>query len=121
MGWGRAAAALQARMTDLRMKQFDLATRSGVSPATIREILHGKPRDRNPRTMAALSEAVGWPADRLSALVEGTTGTDGPETADPDTGSDEEIGAELLAIKRELERINRRLDALESGTAEGEQ
>jgi len=98
-------------MAELGLTQFDLASKSGVSIATIREMLRARPRQRSPRTLAAVSKALGWSAGRLASILQDQRAqADAPE-AEPDAG------AELKAIRDELGRISRRLDALESRQA----
>ena len=85
----------------LRLKQADLAQRSGISPATIREITNSpRPRRRYGRTLTALSEALDWPAGYLDAVL---------------TGREERPGVveEVAALRAELEAVKRRLEALE--------
>jgi transcriptional regulator with XRE-family HTH domain len=111
-GWFAAARALKDRMAELGLTQFDLASKSGVSIATIREMLHARPRQRSPRTLSAISKALGWPAGQLASTLEGERGSArGVPEAEPDTG------AELKAIRDELGRISRRLEILESRQA----
>jgi transcriptional regulator with XRE-family HTH domain len=106
--WVAVAEALKARMAVLRLKQLDLAHRAGVSPATIREITNSpRPRRRYGRTLAALSEALDWPADHLDAVLTGRDTATTPERDDP------QVLDELLAIRQELQAIKQRLDALE--------
>ena len=50
--WAAAASELKDRMAKLGMTQFDLASKSGVSIATIREMLHARERQRSPRTLS---------------------------------------------------------------------
>lgn len=110
--WVAIAEAVKARMAALRLKQLDLATRANVSPATIREITNSpRPRRRYGRTLAALSEALDWPADHLDAVL---TGRDVPPSAAQD---DPRVLDELLKLRQELETIKRRLDVLERGEA----
>lgn len=116
-GWTQAARLLNQRMADLGLTQFDLASRSGVSLATIREILHGKPRQRNPRTLSAVSKALGWPSGQIAEIVQGAT----PPTRETQHASDSDLGTELHGIREELARINRRIDALEAEQAAGDQ
>lgn len=107
--WDAVAAAIQARLGELDMTQADLAARAGVAPETVRELrtnLH--PRRRSPRTLAALSEALGWPADHLSTVaIRGST------TADGDGIDDAELGA----ITEELSSIATRLHEIASELA----
>ena len=114
--WNAAASALRARMVELGLTQFELASKSGVSTGTITEMLHARPRQRSPRTMAAVSKALGWPSGRLAAIVQGQREAErGPAGISPDAEPD--TGAELKAIRDELGRLSRRLDALESQQA----
>lgn len=108
------AAVVRARTKELRITQLELASRAGVSLATIQELVQGIPRRRQPRTIAAVSEALGWPTDRLSLVLRGcaflneTSVVAGP-TGDVDVDAD----AELRAIRKELAEITQRLDATE--------
>ena len=109
--WAAVASALNARVATLRMTQLDLAAKSGVSPATIREIQHNnRPRRRYGRTLAALSEALDWPAGHLDAVLAGR-----PTPAEPATfGADEPVLEQLRAIREELSGIRQRLGDLEA-------
>lgn len=111
-GWAAVAAAINARVAALRMTQLDLAAKSGVSPATIREIQHNqRPRRRYGRTLAALSEALDWPADHLDAVLTGRPAPTGDSTVnDP-------VLEQLHAIRDELTDIKRRLVDLEEAAA----
>lgn len=111
--WTAVAAALNARVAALRMTQQELASRSGVSPATIREIQHNhRPRKRYGRTLAALSEALQWPAEYLDDVLAGRS----PEAAGRSAqGDDDQVLHELRAIREELQGIKQRLDVLEAG------
>jgi transcriptional regulator with XRE-family HTH domain len=104
--WEAVSAAIRARMADLDMTQAELSQRAGVALMTVRELQNNlKPRRRSPRTMAAVSEALGWPPEHLTAILAG----DDPE--DPDAG--DPVLAELDEIKDQLSTINARLDAIE--------
>jgi transcriptional regulator with XRE-family HTH domain len=105
--WDAVAAAIRARLVEIDMTQAELAARAGVALMTVRELQHNlQPRRRNPRTLAAVSEALGWPADRLAQILEG-----GGAAADVD--SDDPVLRELDAVKEDLTAIVRRLDAIE--------
>src|SRR5260370_32556698 len=110
--WNAAAAALKDRRAELGLTQFDLASKSSVSIATIREMLQARPRQRSPRTLAAISKALGWPAGLLASILQ-----DQRAQADASPEAEPNAGAELRAIRDELGRISRRLDALESRQA----
>jgi transcriptional regulator with XRE-family HTH domain len=106
--WDAVAEAMNARMAVLRVTQQELATKSGVSPATIRELQHNhQPRRRYGRTLSALSEALDWPAQHLDDILNGR---------DPSAAAaveQDEVLAELRGIRGELEAIRSRLDSLE--------
>lgn len=113
-GWAAVAAAMKTRMAELGLTQFDVAARSGVSLATVREMLSARDRQRSPRTLSAVSKALGWPTDRLAAIVQGRAA---PPRSRPAAG-EPDVRAELKSIREELQRISRRLDDLEAGSAE---
>ena len=72
--WAAVADAMKARLTDLDMTQADLVQRSRLAPMTIRELLYNSAqRRRSDQTLAALSQALGWPPGYLQAVAEGRT------------------------------------------------
>jgi transcriptional regulator with XRE-family HTH domain len=98
--WAAVAAAIQARLDELDMTQADLASRAGVAPETVRELRTNlRPRRRSPRTLTAVSEALGWPPDHLTTVLSGRQ----PEAANRDAAG------ELRAITQELTTIAGRL------------
>ena len=104
--WAAVGSALRERLDERGMTMTELAGRSGVSLTTVRELVHVlNTRRRQPRTLASLSTALGWPAEHLGAVLRGQ---DEP-TPDPD---------DLAAVRRELRDLRRRVEALEraSGT-----
>jgi transcriptional regulator with XRE-family HTH domain len=71
-GWAAVAAAINERLAELGLQQRQLAERSHVSRATIREIQrHSVERRRSPRTLESLSVTLGWRPDYLSSLLVG--------------------------------------------------
>ncbi len=89
------------------MTQAELAQRAGVALMTVRELQHNlKPRRRNPRTLAAVSQALGWPSNHLASVLDGREPAGDPDASDP-------ILAELDAVKQDLTAIHHRLDAIE--------
>jgi transcriptional regulator with XRE-family HTH domain len=108
--WAAVAGAITARMRELRLTQLDLAGRARVSPATIRELQNNRAsRRRYPRTLAALSEALDWPADHLQNVLLGLQ----DEREEKEPAAEDPVLLELRAIREELRRISDRLDALE--------
>lgn len=69
--WQAVADAINTRLAELDMTQAELASKSTVSPATLREIQHGVGKKRSPRTLAAISEALGWPSRHLDDVASG--------------------------------------------------
>jgi hypothetical protein len=112
--WDAVAAAIRGRLVDLDMTQADLAAHAGVALMTVRELQHNlKPRRRNPRTLAAVSEALGWPADQLARILEGGAASD--------VDADDPVLTELEALKADLRVIVRRLDAIEHRLGPGDE
>lgn len=103
--WVAVAAALRERLDDQGMTMTDLAARSGVSLTTVRELVHVlNTRRRQPRTLASLSTALGWPEDHLGAVLRGKIGTgEIPPSGD------------LVVLREELRDLRRRVEALEEG------
>lgn len=104
--WAAVAATLRDRLDEQGMTMTELATRSGVSLTTVRELVHVlNTRRRQPRVLASLSSALGWPADHLGSVLRGRART-------------AVEGSELDAVLRELDELRERVEALEraSGT-----
>jgi len=81
--WAAVAQVIDERMTDLGLRQRELAERSQVSLAIVREILHHTvERRRSPRTLESLSVALDWPPDHLHAVLSGQVAPTTPEPVD---------------------------------------
>ena len=106
--WDAVGQAITNRLAEVQMTQLELAGASGVSPATIREIQYNKlARRRSPRTLAALSEALSWPANYLSQVLAGEIAQPHPdESADP-------LLKEITAVHDELRDLRERVAQLE--------
>ena len=105
--WAAVAVAINERLSGLGWRQRDLAERSGVSLATVREIQrHSVERRRSPRTLQSLSSALGWPPGHLTAVLLGQAP---PEPAG--RGRDNVL-SRLDRVERRLDDITARLDAL---------
>ncbi len=108
--WDAVAHAIDERLISLDMTQAELAGRAHVAAETIRELRNNlRSRRRNPRTLAAISEALGWEAGHLSRVLAGDA------VAAPDEQVTPAALAELQQAYTELadrvETIERRLDA----------
>ncbi|GLW90022.1 XRE family transcriptional regulator [Actinokineospora globicatena] len=101
-GWVAVARALDDRLRELGWRQWELAQRSQVSQAVIRELqYHTVERSRGTRTLEALSTALGWHQDHLHAVLHGI------EPRLPDAPAD---GGDPVAIR--LDVIERRMAAM---------
>jgi hypothetical protein len=68
--WAAVAAAISDRVRELGWRQRELAERSHVSAAVVREIQrHTVERRRSPRTLEALSVALGWEPEHLDRVL----------------------------------------------------
>ena len=70
--WAAVAEAINERVNELGWRQGELAERSHVSRATVREIQHHVvERRRSARTLEALSIALGWHPQHIDAMLRG--------------------------------------------------
>jgi hypothetical protein len=84
------------------MTQVELATSSGVSTATLREMQNARiPRRRSSRTLAAISTALQWPSDHLEHLA-----SNGEAPGQPID--------RVEALAARVDDLTRRLEAVES-------
>ena len=108
--WAAVAEAMKMRLAELDMTQAELIQRSRLAPMTIRELLYNMAqRRRSDQTLAAVSEALGWPAGYLRAVAEGR------DPGDPD--ADDPVLSELATLREAVATINSRLDAIEQRLA----
>jgi transcriptional regulator with XRE-family HTH domain len=111
--WDAVAEAIRNRLAETRMTQLDVASRARLSLTTIRELQHNlNPRRRRPQTLAAVSEALGWPSDYLAQVLRG----DRPEphadeVRDPVLQGLESLGREIRELRGRVEQIERQLAA----------
>jgi transcriptional regulator with XRE-family HTH domain len=91
--WTAVGNAITERLAELAMQQKDLATKSGVSVAAIREIQRGTERRRHPRVLREISVALGWPANRLEDVLQGRQ----PDEQPPKVGALTDESAAFLA------------------------
>jgi len=70
--WAAVARAISDRVRELGWRQRELAERSHVSAAVVREIQrHTVERRRSPRTLEALSVALGWEPEHMDRVLKG--------------------------------------------------
>lgn len=109
--WDSVASAIRHRMAETRMTQMDVASRARLSLTTVRELQHNlNPRRRRPQTLAAVSEALGWPSDYLDKVLRG----DRPEphedeVRDPVLRALDSLGQEIRELRDRVDQIERQL------------
>jgi len=106
--WAAVAKAINERVTELGWRQRELAKRSHVSQAVIRELQHHTvERRRSARTLEALSTALGWHPQHLDAVLQDRHP---PEPDDPATQDGQTVWSRLDALERRLIEITQSLD-----------
>ncbi|WP_329787920.1 hypothetical protein V1227_24960 [Lentzea sp. DG1S-22] len=111
--WSAVAEAMNARAAELALKQKEIAERSGVSLAIVREIQQGKiQRRRNPRTLEALSIALDWHPQHLISVLHGKTPPEPPTLTadDPLVPLLNTIIRELRGLRAQVGTLANRLD-----------
>lgn len=98
--WDLVADAINTRLEQLGMAQNELALKSRVSVATIRDMQGGVAKRRNPRTLADLSEALGWSSDYLERVSDGQSGEPGPDRLT-------QLEAEVVELKERVASLER--------------
>lgn len=114
--WAAVAKAINERVTELGWKQRELAERSQVSQAIVREIQnHTVERKRSDRTLEALSVALGLHPQHLSALLHGRVP---PALGQPREDLEDAVSARLAVIELRLSEITETLAGLRTDVAE---
>ena len=120
--WSAVAKAINQRVHQLGWRQRELAQRSNVSQAIVRELQHHTvERRRSPRTLESLSVALGWHPEHLEAVLAGRTPPDAPEpTPNPsdalwsrlDRLEDQltEISESIVEMRSDLKKVIGRTD-----------
>lgn len=101
--WVAVANAITERVNELGWRQRELAQRSHVSQAIVRELQHHTvERRRSARTLEALSVALGWHPQHLSDVLHGSTP---PELGEPVSENNRTVSSRLDAIDERLSEI----------------
>ena len=112
--WAAVARAISGRVRELGWRQRELAERSHVSVAVVRELqLHAVERRRSPRTLQAVSGALGWEPEHLDRVLKGHARQPGENTA-PDNAA---LRSRLESFESRLAEILRLLTELRSDVA----
>lgn len=113
--WAAVAEAINERVAELGWRQRELAERSHVSAAIVREIQRQTvERRRSPRTLESLSVALGWGPEHLDAVLKGRELS---APARPVNGSRETTSSRLGAIERRLDEITQILADIKADLA----
>ena len=106
--WAAVAQAVTGRLEQRRMTQLEAASRAKVSLTTVRELQNNtSPRRRRPQTLAAISEALGWPPEYLSAILHGEEAR--PHRAE----ADDPVLQAIDSMERDLRDLRQRVTSLE--------
>jgi hypothetical protein len=111
--WTAVSRAISGRLAELRTTQMEVAAKARISLTTLRELQHNiNPRRRRPQTLAALSEALGWPADYLAKVLHG-------EDVQPHADDKHDpVLSSLASVQRELGDLRERVDRIERQLAD---
>ncbi|MGH4012225.1 MAG: helix-turn-helix domain-containing protein [Pseudonocardiaceae bacterium] len=113
--WVAVANAIKERVNELGWRQRELAQRSHVSQAIVRELQHHTvERRRSARTLEALSVAMGWHPQHLVAVLRGRTP---PELGDPVSDNGRTVSSRLDAIDERLSEITDLLHEMNTNLA----
>ncbi|WP_300609125.1 hypothetical protein [Trebonia sp.] len=114
--WAAVGRAISGRVRELGWRQRELAERSRVSAAVVREIqLHTVERRRSPRTLESLSVALGWEPGRLDSVLKGSAQ---PPGIDSDVAVDRAVlWSRLDALEGRLEEIAEAVSDLKADIA----
>ena len=115
--WAAVARAISDRIRELGWRQRELAERSHVSIAVVREIQrHTVERRRSRRTLEALSVALGWEPERLERVLRGLK--DQPQRGGTYTVPDSAaLWSRLDSMERRLDEISKLLAELKADVA----
>lgn len=104
--WDAVARAIDERLAALDMTQAELAHRAGVAQETLRELRGNlQTRRRHPRTLAAISEALGWDQEHLARVLSGDDAAAGGEAP--------ASAADVAELRQAYADLAGRVDALE--------
>nr|WP_245782727.1 helix-turn-helix transcriptional regulator [Actinokineospora terrae] len=107
--WAAVGRCIDQRLTELAWTQRELATRSLVSQAIVRELQYNtNQRRRSPRTLEALSTALQLHPDHLSMVLNSHTPPPPPATPNEDNP----FSARLAVLEQRMTEIANTLHEL---------
>lgn len=108
--WTAVAEAISRRVDQLGWRQRELAERSNVSQAIVREIQHHTvERRRSRRTLESLSVTLGWHPQHLDAVLHDRIP---PELDESAVSDGDAVQSRLDGVEERLSEITERLDGL---------
>jgi hypothetical protein len=111
--WGAVSRALLDRLAETGRTQTELAAKAKVSLTTVRELVHNlNARRRHPRTLAALSVALGWPEGHLDDVLRSRS------PAGDTTERRDSVVEELRAMREQLMAMQDEIAAVRERTAD---
>jgi transcriptional regulator with XRE-family HTH domain len=112
--WAAVAKVINMRVNELGWRQRELAERSHVSQAIVRELQHHTTeRRRSARTLEALSTTLGWHPQHLLAVLNNRT----PPHPDEPATDDHELWSRLDTLEQRLVDITGRLEDMQASLA----
>ncbi len=116
--WSAVAKAINERVNELGWRQRELAERSHVSQAIVRELQHHTvERRRSQRTLESLSVTLGWHPQHLDDVLHGHRPPPAPEQQAAHGERETLLWARLDALELRMSEIIERLDNLSNGLA----
>lgn len=101
--WAAVSNAINSRIAELGWRQRELADRSGVSQAIVREVQHNTvERRRSARTLESLSVALGWHPQHLDSVLRGRRP---PEVDEPMNVQGDTMWSRLTSIDNRLGEV----------------
>lgn len=100
--WVAVGAAIKRRRLELKLTQVALAKKATVSKQVVYELEKAVERDRSPRTLSALSNALGWHDGHLAAISAGRLPL---QAGDPVPTSDDDISGHISVVEQYMLRV----------------
>lgn len=113
--WAAVAGAISGRLRELGWRQRELAQRAHVSAAVVREVQrHTVERRRSPRTLQALSAALGWEPGYLDDVLKDRVRAD---HGNPIAPGGDQLWSRLDSLEKRLDEIFKVVTELRSDIA----
>lgn len=101
--WAALGQAIRRQLRLYTWNQTDLIRESGVSNMTIRPVMAGEPGNRQEKTLAKISRALGWGGEGIVRILEGAD----PEQYIQDQRDEEaviDLNSEVAHLPLEVQR-----------------